>query len=191
MTTLHYFWKIALRLSVLPVLALLGGCYASVEPQNGNNALSTSQGSTLSINKKIEIKPSHTRVFIQDGIIVSQFNHYKPGCNIEVRKKDDENWQFIQPADYRVVSSQQTREEVVLFSPGQETMVASLLKTAAAGVDGGLSDIYLGIHFHLSGEDSNVMRLSCRGVLAAPHEAKPPTLKEIQQALGDIMHLKL
>lgn len=189
------------------IFSLLSGCFVSMS--NHGLGVSTSFGnwdwpvtgdSSLAINRLINIKPGNTRVFIQDGIIVSQFNHYQPNCNIEIRKKDDDNWQYIKPAVFQVTSSRQTLEEVVRLEPGHRLQVAysgnepdktAGLLLGVGNVDSSQSDIYHGVDFYLAGNDDNVMRLSCRGALAAPQDALPPSLEEIQQALGDIMHLKL
>ena len=55
--------------------------------------------------------------------------------------------------------------------------------------DGGNSDIYLGMHFYLGGDDPNLMRLSCRGGMAMPFEAKPPSRAEINQSLGQLLSI--
>ena len=171
-------------------VTLLSGCViSSNSTKSYTKELSVSPDSSLTLNQKIDFKPGKTRVFLQDGMVVSQFNHYKSNCNLEIRKKDEENWQFVEPGVYKVISTRQTLEEVVRFIPGNETRVASRL--ILADIDTSQTDIYLGMHYYLSGEDANVMRLSCRGVMALPHEAEPPTLQEIRQALGNIITLNL
>lgn len=169
---------------------LISGCRVGGSIHIGNSGLSVSEDSTLTLNQKIDFKPGHTRVFMQNGIIVNRFNHYQPNCNLEIRKKDEDNWQSVDPAIYQVTSTQLTREEVVRFKRGEETRLAGLF-LSFGDLDSTQSDIYLGMHFKLAGEDSNVMRLSCRGAMALPHEAEYPTLAEIQQSLGNIMQISL
>ncbi len=177
-------------------LALLSACNFSLSPRT-IGGVPLSDTASLTINEQISIKPENTRVFIQDGIVVSQFNHYKHNCNLEVRKRDDNNFQFINPGSYRIHSIQNTLEQVVRFNPGETVNLAFLDSEGQipglllAGVDDSPSDIYLGMHFYLEGEDSNIMRLSCRGALAPPWDAQPPTLAEIRQALGNLATLQM
>ena len=177
-------------------ISLLSGCSAVYTTYSGQPAIAASAGSKVIINNKIEVKPGLTRVFMQDGMIVSSFNHFKTSCNIEIRKKDDENWQFIEPAEYSITGSQSTLENVVQNKSDEPVKLASSNTSfygklmADSSVDSSPSDIYLGIHYYLSGPDTNVMRLSCRGAIAAPWEAQYPTPSEIEQALGDIIYLK-
>ena len=165
---------------------LISGCAISTNTTKSyTEELSVSPDSSLTINQIIEFKPGKTRVFIQDGMVVSKINRFKSNCNLEIRKKDEENWQSVEPGVYKVVSTRRTLEQVVRFIPGNEILVAD------ASVDSSPSDIYLGMHYYLSGEDANVMRLSCRGVYASLYDAEPPTLQEIRQALGSIVTLNL
>ena len=176
---------------------ILTGCKAVYTTYSGQPSIAASEGSKVTINEKIEVKPGVTRVFIQDGRIVSGFNHYKTSCNMEVRKKDDENWQFIEPGEYSITGSQSTLENVVQKKSVEPVILAASNSAfysrfmLASSVDDSPSDIYLGIHYYLSGADANVMRLSCRGVYAAPGEAEYPTRNEIELALGEIISLKL
>ena len=188
--------RISIPLLIISI-SLLSGCSAVYTTYSGQPAIAALAGSKVIINKKIEVKPGLTRVFMQDGIIVSSFNHYKTSCNIEIRKKDDENWQFIEPAEFSITGSQSTLENVVQNKSDEPVKLASSNRSfygklmADSSVNSSPSDIYLGIHYYLSGPDTNVMRLSCRGAIAAPWEAQYPTPSEIEQALGDIIHLKI
>lgn len=177
-------------------LTLLSACNFSLLPLTVSG-VPLSDTASLTINEQISIKPENTRVFIQDGIVVSQFNHYKHNCNLEVRKRDNDNFQFINPGLYRIHSIRNTMENVVRFTPGETVKLAfqgsqeHIPGLLLAEVDDSPSDIYLGMHFYLEGEDSNVMRLSCRGALAPPWDAQPPTLAQIRQALGNLATLEI
>ena len=186
-----------LLISLIPVL-ILSGCKAIYTTYSGQPSIAASEGSKVIINQKIDVRPGITRVFIQDGIM-GGFNHFKTSCNMEVRKRDDNNWQFIEPAEYNITGSQSTLENVVKNESQEPVRLASSNSSfygkfnygkfmlANSSVDSSPSDIYLGIHYYLSGPDANVMRLSCRGALAAPWEAEYPTRTEIEQALGNII----
>lgn len=187
--------RLFISLFLIP-LFMLTGCKAVYTTYSGQPSIAASKGSKIFINEKIEIKPGVTRVFIQDGIIVGGFNHFKTSCNMEVRKKDEENWQFIEPGEYSITGSQSTLENVVQKKSLKPVMLAASnlafygRPMLASSVNDSPSDIYLGIHYYLAGPDANVMRLSCRGAYAAPWEAEYPTRTEIVQALGNIINIK-
>lgn len=178
-------------LAVTTGALFLAGCTATMPGHDSASAPSSGNWAVM-INEQIEFKPETTRTFLQDGkVVVGDFNHYKPNCNLEIRKRDDNNWQSVLPGNYQITRIQDTLEKVVRFNPGKESRLASIATgdMQLAFDDSGQSDIYLGMHFYLQGEDSNLMRLSCRGALAPPHEAEQPTLEEIEYALGDLMML--
>jgi hypothetical protein len=167
----------------------LSACIGSIPRDPASPWYRVPAGSTLSFQHKIEIPPDRTRVFLQHGAITITFNHYAVNCNVEVRKLDYEAVQYLEPATYRVSSVQDTVEEVVQAAPLQ---LATTDASLAMGDEGGSDPmIYRGYHLWLEGPDPNLMRLSCRGAFADPHEAYPPSIDEIRAALGDIAHLQL
>jgi hypothetical protein len=145
-------------------------------------------GSSISLRQKIEVPPGVTRVFMQDGRITAAYNRYAANCNIEVRKLDNQAVQYVEPGDYIVSKVQNTLEEVVSLQPLQ---VAALNMKLAGMDDGGAMMVYQGYHLWLQSEDPNVMRLSCRGAFAEQVDARPPSINEIRQSLGDIMSLSM
>ena len=166
------------------------GCYTSVSYKYNNILLK--QATQVNILNKLTVQPGKTRVFIQNGLISNGFNHYHPNCNIEVRKKDDENTQSVLPGIYQVTAVNEFDEEVVKnIIPLKAVKVATIKSVLFASIDNdGLSDIYRSIHFYLSGEDQNLMRLTCRGALGLPHEAELPTKEEINESLGDLITIE-
>ncbi|MGD2118883.1 MAG: hypothetical protein PVG66_11015 [Chromatiales bacterium] len=184
--------KAPLFLAVLLSL-LAGGC--STTGENRTPHTLANNIATVQINQPITIPAGRTRVFIQHGKITQRFNHYAPNCNIEVRKLDNDNDQTVAPGTYQVTRVRDTLEEVVQFRPGNDVTVAFDGKLTAdqfrlmaiADDDSGTSSIYRGYHFRLQGDDANVLRLSCRGVLAYPADALPPSYEEIVAALGELI----
>jgi hypothetical protein len=176
----------------------LTGCNSVYNTYSGPPKITASTASLIKINKKIPVHPSTTRIFIQDGRLVDSINHYKPNCNIEIRKRDDNNWQYVDMAQFKITGSQFTEEEIVKRQYFKPQLVAfnntpsnSNLLLANIFDDSGSSDIYLGIHYYLSGNDKNVMRLSCRGALDSPDNAQYPTREEIIKTLGEVVTVKL
>lgn len=178
------------QVGLLAILALVTACSLPVPKGPDSPYAKTPVGSILELNRAIEIPPGSTRVFIQNGRLVNGFNHYTPNCNIEVRKIDQSSKQTIPTGVYRVVRVQSTYDEnVKSTAPTRLAALGSF--SLAESVDNGSTMMYAGYHLYLEGADPNVMRLSCRGAFADPPDAVPPSINEIQQALGDVMTLRL
>ncbi|NNJ91907.1 MAG: hypothetical protein HKP55_09545 [Gammaproteobacteria bacterium] len=193
-TSQLYIISTVLLLSIL----ILTGCQSVYYTYSGPPDITASTASSININQKIPLNPGTTRIFIQDGRLVDSINHYKPNCNIEIRKRNDNNWQYVDASQFKITGSQYTEEEIVKRQYFKPQMLAfnntpsnSNLLLANTFDDSGSSDIYLGIHYYLSGNDKNVMRLSCRGALDAPDKAQYPTREEIIKTLGDVVTVKL
>lgn len=156
---------------------------------------------TVTINQIIDFPAGKTRRFIQNGQIVDGFDHYHPNCNLEIRHKDADNLQSVEPGSYSVTGIRQTYENVVRRPYFEETRLASVDIGVGIGISfgnvhfatGGFNDspsyIYRGYHFNLQGPDPNVMRISCRGVYAAPADADLPTETEMMTAFGSLITL--
>ncbi len=153
------------------------------------------QFKSVKINERIEFPVDRTRVFIQDGKIVRGFDHYKANCNLEIRTKDSNSVQYVEPGEYTVTSIRETMQHVVRFDMDRKVHLAGVglgvsfgnIHFASGGFSGSPSDIYRGYHFNVSGDDANVMRVSCRGVYEHPSLAELPTEAEMMLALGNII----
>ncbi len=170
---------------LLPVFSLLlAGCVGFLPDYSDEDA-----GYRLILHQPIIIPPQRTRIFIQEGKITGTgFNSYEVSCNIEVRKLKDEP-QRIEPDTFVVNRVQAFFEEVAASGWKPQTLAG--LGLAGAAVDASPSNIFRGWHFWLHSEKQpDVIRLSCRGVFAAPWEAVPPTFEEIAWTLGTIASLK-
>lgn len=147
-------------------------------------------GYRLTLNKPLTISPGQARVFLQEGrAFASGLDEYQPHCSFEVRHLSDSP-QIIH-ADTFVVSRIQTLiEEVVQYQPVMLAALGSL--TLGADIDSSPSDIFRGYHFWLrSDHQPNVLRMTCRGALAPPWDAYPPTHAEIEYAISHIATLEL
>jgi len=177
------------QLSLLLALLLLVGCVSQPFTDPASPYFRVPEGSRVTINRVLEIPPGQARLFMQNGRVMENFDHYIPNCNIEVRKLDREAVQFVRPDSYRVVRTQRTLQENV--------RAGRLLVASAGGVlalsddSAGTAMVYEGYHLWLAGPDPNVMRVSCRGVFASQNEAFPPSLDEMRQALGSLMTIEV
>jgi hypothetical protein len=121
-----------------------------------------------------------------------RFDRYAPNCNIEVDKIDYEARQYVEPGEYLVARVQRTTEQVVEARPVRLAALGpTLADLGGNGGNDGNPMIYEGYHLWLESPDPNVMRVSCRGALADPSEAYPPSIDEIRQSLGEIATLRL
>lgn len=146
--------------------------------------------SVLALNRAVEIPPGRARVHIQRGETGEKFDPYYPHCSLEVTDVLPERSQIVRPGTFAVVRTQSVSEEVV--DQRRPLMVAAASFTLAKMDDGGESYIYEGYHLWLENpEQPNVRRLTCRGVFDHPSLARPPSIAEIREALGDIAGLRL
>ena len=172
--------------------SLLAACNATIPKDTASPYYRVGVGSTLQLRHKIEIPPGRARVFIQNGSITANFDHYAPNCNVEVEKLDYQQLQYIEPGSYRIRRVQDNVEEVVQ----SQRMQVAALKTgswlaAAADNSGGTTMVYRGYHLWVDDPAGNFTRLSCRGAYADPVDARPPSINEMRQALGGIASLEL
>jgi hypothetical protein len=174
---------------VLAAMAL-GGCATHAVFDPASPYARVPEGSQLIWNSTIEVPPGVARVFLQDGRVAPAYDHYRPNCNLEVRKIEAAAVQYVAPGRYRIGRVQPTLEETVQAA---SVRLAALgpMALAMGNNDGGTAMVYEGYHFWLEGPDPNLMRLSCRGALADPPEARPPSVKQIRQALGEWADLRI
>jgi hypothetical protein len=147
-------------------------------------------GSTLVLHDTLEIKPGHTRLFVQRGVVTkhSDLDQYWPSCSFEVRDLK-ETPQQIQPDSFSVVRVQQGETEIVSLVPIQ---VAALNLSRLAIWDGGNPLVSRFYHLWLtSAQQPNVMRITCYGAQADLPEADLPLFMEIEAALGPIATIQL
>ncbi len=177
-------WPEAALKSILAILLLaLAGCTVMVPQYRGEDA-----GYRFILHQPVTIPADRTRVYIQGGRVSTGFNSYAVSCSLEVRTLAEEP-RTVQPDTFVVYRIQQFFEEVAA-AHWKPVQLASL-RLADAAVDGGPSDIFRGFHFWLhSDQQPDVLRLTCRGVFAAPWEAYPPTYEEIVETLGEVADLK-
>jgi hypothetical protein len=176
-----------LWLALATVLALTG-CLPQVAKDEASPYYRVPVGSILALRQKIEIPPGRTRVFLQNGQIMGNINRYAANCSFEVRTLDHQAVQIVELGEYTIDRVQNSLEEVVRQGRVQ---LAAANPQQASMTDGGSLMLYEGYHFWLQGSDANVLRLSCRGAFADQHQAYPPSINEIRQALGDMMTLTL
>lgn len=163
---------------------LMAGCTGGVRDGSGYRELG---GAVLVLEQPLRVPAGRARVYLQSpdgrspGRVTGSFNSYRPHCALEIRPVDHDGW-TVEPGEFRVTRVQRTIDMVV----GREAPI----RVAQLGLDGAQS-YYDGFHFWLESDaQPDVMRLTCYGVYAAPYELYPPTLGEIELALGDVAALR-
>jgi hypothetical protein len=140
------------------------------------------------VKRTIPVRPGSARVYIQNtevgvgsGISLSGFNSYKPHCAFEISRIDHSGFE-IEAGTFAVTQIQQTVVPVVSRAP---------VVVAGFGIWWDSQAYYSGYHFWLASDaQPEVRRMTCYGIYAEPYELYPPTLKEINAALGAVAELR-
>ena len=169
--------------------AVITGCQTTgTVQQAASGAYIDLQQAEVVLEREIRVPAGKARVFIQGGEVISSdglsgaFDSYRPHCAFEIGSVDHDGYP-IRAGVYRVTRVEPSIVPVVTAAP---VMVA----WSGGFVGGGSQAYYDGYHFWLASEtDPTVRRMTCYGVYAEPYELYPPTLGEINAALGDVAHL--
>jgi hypothetical protein len=178
------------KIVVVAAAALLvTGCQqnASIRGNTFGKHTQTS-GASVVLKRDIRIPAGKARVYVQNdkaGVgeqtSAGGFDSYKPHCAFEVSRVDHAGFE-VKAETFAVTRIQQTVVWVVSGAP---------VIVAAFGLWGGSQAYYSGYHFWLASDTQpEVRRMTCYGVYAEPYELYPPTLKEINAALGAVAELR-
>ncbi|WP_295577513.1 hypothetical protein [uncultured Lamprocystis sp.] len=174
---------------VVALIALLVGCVpVKVREDAAGGWAAIPPGSTLTLNRPVQVPQDRARVFFLSGRVRPAGANTGPSCGLEVRTMSREGAQTIAPQTFRIVRVQNLWTEVArLQRPGP---IRFQLAQATDG-GGGTPLIQEGYHLWLSGADTNVMRLTCLGMLDDMWRARAITLEEIRAALGTVATLEI
>lgn len=178
-------------LSILWVgaLAFLVGCQGvSVRESAGGRWEPLPAGSTLTLNRPVDVPQDRARVFLRSGRLSAQGASLGPSCGLEIRTISRDGPYTIAPGVYSITRVQSVWTQVAR----RERPDKVRFQLASAPDGGGTPMIQEGYHLWLAdGPDTNLMRLTCLGMLDDMPESKPPTLEEIRAALGRVATLGL
>lgn len=165
-------------------ILLLVGCQSELGLRGASDLtrdLRQKQVSFL-LNQDVSIPAGRARLFLQDGGIVGGRNLYRPHCALEIDSIDHMGFP-ISAETFEVVRVQ--RSTVQIASQGDPRFAATFMAFGAyRSRSGRLHD---GYHFWLQSETQPaVMRLTCYGIFARPSDLEPPTLEEVNAALGEV-----
>jgi hypothetical protein len=178
-----------MRLVILSAALFLGACQSgtTVREVAGKDQFTRLEGASLVLNQSLEIGAGKARVFVQNGDVSFGFDSYEPHCAFEIKSVQHDGV-AIDAGTFPITRVQGSLQQVVSAEPLQ---TASLQLAGMDGGGDGPSSLYLGYHFWLSSVGQpEVRRMSCYGIYAEPQDAEPPTLQEIQQALGSVAEIR-
>jgi hypothetical protein len=173
-----------MKLLVLATLSLvfLAACQQSAGiRESSQGPYRQIQNASLELKQDVLVPAGKARIYLQDGK-QGGFDSYRPHCALEINRVDHSGYP-LKAGTFAVTRVQQSRTQVVSAAP--------LLVAFAGGMGGGSASYYQGYHFWLSSDtEAEIRRMSCYGVFAQPYELYPPTLQEINAALGDVAQLR-
>jgi hypothetical protein len=182
---------LARTLGLTPILigAMLAGCQpVEVREDAAGTWTAIPPGSTLTLNRPVQIPQDRARIFFKDGRIGTSGANLGPSCGLEVRTLSRDGPQTVQTGTYRIDRVESYWTQVAWNEPPG----TARLRLASAESGGGSPMIQEGYRFYLSGgPDPNVMRLTCLGMLDDMWRSRAITLEEIRKSLGAVATLEL
>lgn len=139
------------------------------------------------LDQDLEIPSGRARLFLQDGSVVGGRSYYRPHCALEVDSIDHSGFP-ITAQTFDVIRVQRSTVQIAALS---DSRVAGLL-TASSSYNNSTDRYHDGYHFWLESDTQPaVMRLTCYGIYARPSDLRPPTLNEIDAALGRVGRIRV
>jgi hypothetical protein len=176
------------RLALVAALLLLMACQQAPVRDENSPRSRVSIGSHFILHQVLAVPVGHARVFMQEGQVVAKnkLERYQPHCNIEVHSVSS-GGSYIEPDTFVVTAVMEDEVEVVRGTAWQH--YASLFYSGD-GMDTLMLSRFVR-HTLQSASQPEVMRLTCHGGFAEPWQVATPSVREIRQALGELVTLKL
>ena len=179
-------------IGLLGVLALLAGCETLIQETPRGRWIEIAPGSTLRLHQPIRIPEGRARVWLVNGRLSRNSANYRTSCALEVRRLARDGPQTMPAGAIRITRIQNYWTEVAAAMPPVSGDIGLRLASYGDSGDSGYSMIRTGYHFWLDDSvNPNLRRLTCLGVLADPPEADPPSLAEIDAALGGLATIEV
>jgi hypothetical protein len=171
-------------------LLALAGCAIPVAPDENSPYYLVPVGSTLKLNQPVDIHAHRARAYIQGGRVLSfpEVKLYYPHCTLEIRTLKD-TVQTVQPGTFTIRKVVQNLNDGV--SSGQRQLAHGGIRLVS-GSDGGLPILMYATHLYLySGEQPDVLRLTCQQMNETNSRAVHVTIREMRTTLGSLINLTL
>ncbi len=175
---------------LLVPLFLLQACGPLTIRDSATNTYVPIGSGSLELHREVSFPRERTRVFFQDGEILSSINEFKPHCQLEINPLRDEV-QTVQPDRFEITRISTRIDPVVMMQPVRLAAVGMGVGAFFGGVDGGVTRHTQVFLFRLHSErQPEVRQLNCGGAFDDPGLAEWPTLQDIARALGDYATLR-
>lgn len=140
-------------------------------------------GSRVVVNAPIKIPAGRASVFLQEGQWSGGgFNHYEPHCRLEVKNVQDTP-QWVRPDSFSIM-------RVVRDEPYVIALQAPSYALSGDGDSGVPVDLISVVEMKLySMMQPEVLSLTCGGATGDPSDVVPPSIDEINAALGSMAAL--
>lgn len=171
---------------LMPLLLLQACGPLTIRDKVTNTQVPILTGS-LELHREVSFPRERTRVFFQDGGVVSSLNEFKPHCQLEINPLRDEV-QRVQADRFEITRVRSRIDQVAQREPIQ---LAALGRGGLFGMGEGeprQMQVYL-FRLH-SGRQPQVRQLNCGGAFDDPGLAEWPTLQDIARSLGDYATLR-
>lgn len=147
--------------------------------------LEISTDSRVILTRALNVTPGEAGVYLQNGQVTSgnQLDRYHPNCRLQLRQIS-ETVQTIEAGAFQVIK----------VSHIEELVAAEVIKLAAVGIFSMFGDSYMENYVTIlklrAVERSQTVKLLCQHWEDAT-DANHLTLKQIRDALGDIMEIQI
>jgi len=171
------------------LLLLLTACQSGVLPRPSDSMFAQLSGGQFTLHRDMRIPPGRVRVLFQRGIAAYGAGEYEPRCELEVRRILDTP-QTIPAGDYRIGKVIGLRRYVDNSAPGANLLAAA--GTLRMAYDTSNEWYMYTYRMQLQDErQADPPTLTCGGAYNYAFYARYPTLREMQEALGDYATLTL
>lgn len=146
----------------------------------------------LELHRDVAIPAHRTRIFFQDGRLLSGINEYHPHCQLRVRNILEQT-QMVQADRFAIDKVFGTLDEVVSNEPVR-LAAAGASHIAGGGGGGGNGESRLMYSYFMalhSERQPQVTYFVCGGAFREPAFTDYPSLQDIRTAMGDYATLKL
>lgn len=178
------------------LLSTLAGCSALIQRTEHGRWVEIGPDAALTLHQSIAIPQNRARTYISNGQISRSGASYRTSCALEVRELSRQGAQQVGSGRFKITRVQHYWTEVAANLQDWNVYV----QIAELGNGGGQPLIQTGYRFWLERaieqtdklpSEPTAMHLTCLGILAEPAQAYPPTISDLEQALGDLATLQL
>lgn len=166
----------------------VSGCSTLIQQTDHGRWVEVGDETKLTLHEPVLIPPGRARVFFKNGRLSRTGASYQTACALETKALAGDAPTRIPPGVFKITRAQHYWAEVAAAFRDWGVY----LQLAELSDGSGQPMIQTGYRFWLAQTtEPKLLHLTCIGILAEPAEAYPPSMRSMQQALGDIATLNL